>query len=338
MISTTDPHWTVYSSAINGVLQAAERLGADRRKLLNEADIQQQLLSLADNRFPVGSLFTLYELADRWTATPDIGIYSGRISYVSGLNIQLYMTTICETLRDFLNLIPSVLKMHGDIGEVKVAREGDYFRVEWHPLLEKTGQQRYLSDSMMTLSASIVNALCIQPVPVRKARFTYARPVDCSLLESIFGQELAFEQATSCLYFDMAALKYPIVHLDYELHEALLPSVRRLFEGSDNPDTFLVRLRQSIVRLLPAGEMAIDTVAASLNVSRRTLQRRLSDRETSFLQVLQEIRAELAERYLADRRLAVTEIAFLLGYADQASFSTAFKAWHGLSPSDYRQS
>ena len=91
------------------------------------------------------------------------------------------------------------------------------------------------------------------------------------------------------------------------------------------------------MRLLPAGEMSIDKVAAELNVSRRTLQRRLSERDTHFLQVLQDVRSGLAERYLADKRLGITQIAFLLGYTDQASFSSAFKSWHGKSPSEYRQ-
>ena len=91
-----------------------------------------------------------------------------------------------------------------------------------------------------------------------------------------------------------------------------------------------------MVRLLPEGELGIDAVAAELNISRRTLQRRLADRDTQFLQVVQDVRKALAQRYLGDKRLAITEIAFLLGYADQGSFSSAFKNWYGQSPSEYR--
>ena len=54
-------------------------------------------------------------------------------------------------------------------------------------------------------------------------------------------------------------------------------------------------------------------------------------------QVLQQLRADLALRYLADERLSVTEIGFLLGYSDQGSFSAAFKSWHGMSPLEHRQ-
>jgi AraC-like DNA-binding protein len=91
------------------------------------------------------------------------------------------------------------------------------------------------------------------------------------------------------------------------------------------------------VQYLPEGEVTIDKLASKLNISRRTLQRRLSERDTSFLNILQEVRSKVALRYLSDKRLGITEIAFLLGYGDQGSFSSAFKSWHGVSPRNYRR-
>jgi AraC-like DNA-binding protein len=99
----------------------------------------------------------------------------------------------------------------------------------------------------------------------------------------------------------------------------------------------LADLKQSILQYLPEGEVTIDKLAGKLNISRRTLQRRLSDRDTNFLNVLQEVRSKVALRYLSDSRLGISEIAFLLGYGDQGSFSSAFKSWHGVSPRDYRR-
>ncbi|MDH3993112.1 MAG: helix-turn-helix transcriptional regulator, partial [Gammaproteobacteria bacterium] len=59
--------------------------------------------------------------------------------------------------------------------------------------------------------------------------------------------------------------------------------------------------------------------------------------DSSFKQLLQDVREEMSQRYLDDPRLAITEIALLLGYSDQASFSNAFKTWRGCAPSEYRQ-
>ncbi len=92
-----------------------------------------------------------------------------------------------------------------------------------------------------------------------------------------------------------------------------------------------------IVQHLSEGEVTIDKLANKLNIPRRILQRRLSDRDTNFLNILQEVRFKVALRYLPDSRLSITEIAFSLGYADQGSFSSAFKSWHRVSPRDYRR-
>lgn len=332
-----DPNWTVYAASINALLQTAERLGASRTELLAAAGIDGQTLRQSDNRLPVADFFRLYQLAEQATGDADIALYTGRVAYVTGLNVQLYMSTICDTFRDYLNLMPSVLKLRGDIGEVRVRREEEFIRLEWQPLWPATSEQRYLSDEILAASAAIVNSLCIQPIPVQKACFTYDQPEDLSLLRTIFGDDLHFSQAVSCLYFHRAALNYPVTQLDYEINIEPDHPLRRLFSADELEDPFLASLRQSIVRLLPLGEMTIDTVAGELSVSRRTLQRRLADRDTQFLQVLQDIRAGLAKRYLVDKRLAIIEIAFLLGYTDQGSFSSAFKTWHGVSPREFRQ-
>ncbi|MDH5173189.1 MAG: helix-turn-helix transcriptional regulator, partial [Gammaproteobacteria bacterium] len=73
------------------------------------------------------------------------------------------------------------------------------------------------------------------------------------------------------------------------------------------------------------------------NVSRRTLQRRLKERNTNFQHMLQGVKSNLASKYLEDRSLSIIEIALLLGYGDPSSFSAAFKAWNGLTPSEFRR-
>ncbi len=327
---------TVYAGTINQVLQAAARFGVNREQLLMLDHLEPGWLSDADERLPVDRLFEVYRLAAEFSRCPDLGLYVGRISHFRGLNLLLYMSTICRTFRDYLNLVPSILKMAGDIGEVAIVREQDYLRLEWRPLMESSANERFLSDEILSSSQAIVNSICVDPIPVRKACFTYSRPDNIEMLEQIFGHDLHFEEPVSCLYFDRSALKSPIIKLEYELAEGVAYALRDLFEDDSSRDPFLQAAHREVVKSLPAGEVTIDYLATELGVSRRTLQRRLAERETSFMQLLSEVRADLAARYLSDKRLGITEIAFLLGYSDPASFSTAFKGWYGTSPSDFR--
>ena len=85
------------------------------------------------------------------------------------------------------------------------------------------------------------------------------------------------------------------------------------------------------------GEANADAACRALQLSRRTLQRRLKAEKTSFQKVLTEVRAELAVNYLKDARLKSLEVAMLLGYSNISSFTTAFKSWYDVPPAEYRQ-
>ena len=335
---TIDPSWSMYGASLITVLQVAEQFGVSSQMLLDEVGIEAEELNIPDRRFPVNRYFRLLQLAATAADNPDIGLSLGRVGFLKGLNLQLYMATVCRSLKDYLNLIPSVLKLRGDLGQMTAHRNLDLIELRWEPLLPETGARRFLSDEMLSASASIISSLCVLPVNVLKANLSYAQPNDLSVLQETFGTNLSFEQPYSSLFFTSEALNYPMLQQDYQEGPDHRHPFRDFFVDDDPSDQLLSSLKQSIAQYLPEGEVTIDKLARKLNVSRRTLQRRLSDRDTNFLNVLQEVRSRVSQRYLLDNRLAITEIAFLLGYADQGSFSSAFKSWHGVSPREYRRS
>ena len=329
--------WSVNGSALTTLFQAAKALDADLDALVAEAGFSPADVLDTDRQFPVADLLHLYHCVAKASQTPDIGLYVGRIDYINRLNLQLYACSGCQTFREYLNVMPSVLRIVGDIGEVTVRRESEYLCLDWQPLDKATNRQRYLSDSSLGVAAAIVNSVCVQPIPVRAAHFTYPEPQDLSLLRQQFGDNLRFDQPVSCLYFDRACLDYPLIGLDADWGQVLAQPIRHLFEENSESSDFIIALRKALLRLLPSGEMGLDKVAAALNISRRSLQRRLAEQGTQFLQILQELRAELAQQYLGDERLSITDISFLLGYMDQSSFSAAFRSWYGVSPRDFRK-
>ena len=102
-------------------------------------------------------------------------------------------------------------------------------------------------------------------------------------------------------------------------------------------DNYAAQLKRMLVELMATGEANADSACRALKLSRRTLQRRLKAEKTSFQKVLKEVRAVLAINYLSDGRLKALEVAMLLGYSSISSFTTAFKSWYDLPPTEYRQ-
>jgi len=100
--------------------------------------------------------------------------------------------------------------------------------------------------------------------------------------------------------------------------------------------SFVDLVYENVLELLPSGVVTSDRLARHLAISKRTLERRLSEQGTSFTQIVRDCRSQMSEHYLRQTRLPLAEIGFLLGYRDTNSFYRAFKSWHGQTPQEAR--
>ncbi len=102
-------------------------------------------------------------------------------------------------------------------------------------------------------------------------------------------------------------------------------------------DSLQLRLREVIEASLPNADASVNHVAAKLNLSARTLQRRLQERRTTFFDELERVRQRLAERYLTEGNMNVSQSSLALGFSDLKSFERAFHRWFGCSPREWRK-
>ena len=121
------------------------------------------------------------------------------------------------------------------------------------------------------------------------------------------------------------------------MYRQLTEQAEKYLKSLNTSDNIAAELKGRLARLLAQGEANADAACRALKLSRRTLQRRLKAERTSFQAVLNEVRAELAVRYLRDERLKALEVAMLLGYSSISSFTTAFKSWYDMPPAEYRE-
>ncbi len=121
------------------------------------------------------------------------------------------------------------------------------------------------------------------------------------------------------------------------MYKQLIEQAEKYIKSLNTEDNIAAQLKRMLADLMASGEANADAACRALLLSRRTLQRRLKTERTSFQKILQEVRAELAVRYLSDDRLKSLDIAMLLGYSNFSSFTTAFKSWYDIPPAEYRQ-
>jgi AraC-like DNA-binding protein len=128
-----------------------------------------------------------------------------------------------------------------------------------------------------------------------------------------------------------------LTHADRYLNKLLLKDCEAaLADRKEDVSELRTRVENAIASLLPHGRVPVDIVARNLGMSRRTLARRLSDEGLNFTDILQRLRRDLAVRYLGDRKLHVSKIAWLLGFNEVSAFTHAFKRWTGKTPREMR--
>lgn len=155
--------------------------------------------------------------------------------------------------------------------------------------------------------------------------------------EKLLGRRADIGQADQ-IVFSKADAEIPFVSRNDSMWNFFEPELKKRLSEMDIEDTFSARVRSALVELLPSGECAIDDVCARLGVSKRTLQRKLSEEDTTFQKQLNHTRELLAKNYLSNTDLPSEEIAFLLGYQDTNSFFRAFSLWTGIGVGEYRKS
>ena len=165
--------------------------------------------------------------------------------------------------------------------------------------------------------------------------FTHVEPPDTSLYFSYFRCPTVFAAKCNGIQVDLAAARQRITGADEYLAQLNDHIVLRYLAHRSQED-IVNRTRVAILDCLNDGKATESLVASELAMSSRQLNRRLKEEGSSFRNLLLECRLELAEQYLSDSSLSLTEISFLLGFAEASSFSRAFRRWTGVTPSEAR--
>ena len=157
--------------------------------------------------------------------------------------------------------------------------------------------------------------------------------------KSFLAGDIEFGADADEIVFPKHFASLPIVGADTHLNKLLRRYAdEALARRPQERNSVRANVERAIPELLPHGKATISEVARQLGLSCRTLSRALSAEGVTFTKILEELRAALARRYLRDRELPISEIAWLLGYREIGSFTHAFKRWTGTTPSQFRSS
>lgn len=271
------------------------------------------------------------------TGRDDIGLVCGLRFPTQAMGVLGYAMANAPTLRvavekccDYQRIMGDSMGMVCERGPTKTKIWIEQW-TEWHEPL------RHTVDCFMAAIMSWSSANTPAPAKPRSVAFHYERPADPAPHERVFAPApVSFGAATSHQIYDNEVLDQPVIGANRETFYAFEEKVRRLAVRVDAAATWSDRVRQRILATLKGSTPTLDSVASELAVSPRSLQQRLAEESTSFSEILNEARTDLAKEFLKEGDIRNEEIAYLLGYSEESVFSRSFKKWTGRTPTQYR--
>jgi AraC-like DNA-binding protein len=187
----------------------------------------------------------------------------------------------------------------------------------------------------MGVGLSILKALTQDTVKPDALHFTFKEPDASHILRRHISIPMFYNASFNGIEISSKTLTQPLVEADPERQKALLEEINSII--SDNSHDFSLKLKTIIARAMDIGDPSIDRVANYLACNKRTLQRKLDKMDLSYKQLLDDVRMARAKHYLQYSNLSLINIADLLDYNDQSSFSRFFNKQEGLSPLKWRK-
>jgi AraC-like DNA-binding protein len=316
---------------VKGTAEMFAAEGLDAGALLTAAGIEAAALAAPGARLQTEKVSRLWELAVERSGNPALALAQPAVVRPASFDVVGYAMMSCADLRSaFERLI-----RYSDALTMTMSKERGGYRVTF----VLSGGDRPLPRQRIEFVFVTVLSFCRwisgRDVHPQAVELVDPVPEDSARYAAVFCCPVSFDGARNSILFAEADMAAPL-----PTSNATLAALHERFAGEylehfDHAQTSY-HAREVIIRRLPDGEPRRDVVARELRMSERTLQRRLEREATSFLQLLDETRHELAEQYLGRLHLSLAQAAYLLGFADQSSFFRACRRWFNLPPGQYR--
>ena len=327
---------TIQAKAVEKIINAAVVRGVRASSLYQAASLDPASLRSPDHRIPFAQLVSLYEIAAALTNDDAFGLHVGESVDATAFDVLGYSVINSANLGEALARVVRYHSIWTDGAGFDLRDHGDKTRLNYQYLDSLIREHRH--DAEMTFAAFVTLARAVtgtdwQPESVN---FQHATPRDVSEHERIFRCPVGFAADKNEFVMKSSVLLLSIKKADAKLCAVLDQHAEVLLKRYPYHDDLIGRARVIISNELNGGNPAIDGVAQKLGMSPRTLQRKLRQHDTSHQQLVDDLRKNLALRYLDEPSMAIGEVAYLLGFSESSAFHRAFKRWTGQTPSEYR--
>ncbi|MGH8456131.1 MAG: AraC family transcriptional regulator [Stenotrophobium sp.] len=318
------------------VARTLDARGLDSVGLFVRAGLDPAILRDPNGRYPVSRMARLWRYAVEATGDPCLGLKAAAYVQPATFHSLGLAMMASQSLDDALQRTARFSRIVSNAVDVTIERTPRGVKevvrfLEGAPVVDEGIDLFMASTCKLGRMLTGLDRLPVEILLCRKGSAAMLKE-----FETYFGCPVSFNAGENSLLIPLELMDQPLPMANAELarqNDRVVVEYLRRFDGARISE----KVRAELISCLTAGEPARARVAAALNLSEKTLQRRLSDEDSSYQQVLEETRRDLAQQYLRELNVPMCEVTFRLGFSDQSSFNRAFKRWTGISPGEFRR-
>jgi AraC-like DNA-binding protein len=327
---------TVSTRSVRPVIERLRALRLDIGAVLTAAGCDARSLDDPDARIPHDTAIAVWREAVKCSDDDAFGIHAAEQIRPGAFDVLDYATRSSATLGEGLQRLVRYHRILHNAAVVQLSVDGESVELA-HVLPGELGDlPRHTAEFIVAawiVVARQATGVDFEPVEVT---FRHSAPADLSEHRRLFRAPIRFNSLANGLVLPRRLLDLPLLKSDPGLCTVLERHMGDMLERLPQTTSFSLRVRQLVARDLSTAAPNATAAARKLHMSRRTLQRLLQAEGTSFTDLVDRLRQDLAMRYLREPAIAIAEVAFLLGFSEASAFHRAFKRWQGTTPAAYR--
>jgi AraC-like DNA-binding protein len=330
------PEITTLGSVAGLIATTLRARGCDPEPLFVAADLDLDRATDPNARFPMLRMQKLWRLAVAATGDPCLGLAAARGFQPAMLHGLGLAWLVSDTLLDAFGRLARYARLINSALHFRLEEQPDSIDlVAVLPEILPSDFEYAATDLGIAAFLRMCQFTAGQPILPRHVTLQRPQPYCLAQFEEMFGVSIEYGAPVNRLCFDRQQLTRHLASANPELarinDQVVMDYLARFDRAS-----IAMQVRSKIIHQLPDGIPTQGAIADTLHVSLRSLQRRLREEDTSFKDLLEETRQQLAVQYLRDTRRSIGEITYLLGFSEPSNFTRAFKRWTGKSPAQYR--
>ncbi|NTX28428.1 AraC family transcriptional regulator [Burkholderia pyrrocinia] len=322
------------SVVLTGAAALLDVLGANPERVAAGADLPELALRSADVPVRGRQVLRFLTLAADVTQCRTFGLRLAEYQGLAVLGPILVMMNGARTIGEAMETLADFYVLHTSMSSVRAVRDGQEMVLTYD--LENASGPGEIQAIELGLANGMqyLRSVCGTGWRPAVVQFRHAAPADISLHRRMFGPSLSFDQDRNAIVLDRDTVMRPVAQLRRDAHRILDAHLRR--ERAQVEALWVVRTQTMIRALLPFSDSSLNAIARALATSPRSLQRRLFEAGTTFDELRERVREDLAVKYVQQSSLRLSEISEMLGYSQQSAFSRAFKRLRGVTPRQFR--